>query len=107
MFYLVDGGGGLVTQLCLTLRDPMDCSPPGSCVHGILQARILKGGELPLPASGDLPDVGIEPEPLGSPTWLGGFFTTRVSWEASFHLVYRFQSLLPDARKSPDIPSYA
>ena len=32
----------LVTQLCLTLCDPMDCSPPGSCVHGILQARILE-----------------------------------------------------------------
>ena len=29
-------------QLCLTLCDPMDCSPPGSSVHGILQARILE-----------------------------------------------------------------
>ena len=28
-------------QLCLTLCDPMDCSPPDSSVHGILQARIL------------------------------------------------------------------
>ena len=32
----------LVTQLCPTLCDPMDCSPPGSSVHGILQARILE-----------------------------------------------------------------
>ena len=32
----------LVTQLCLTLCDPMDCSLPGSSVHGILQARILE-----------------------------------------------------------------
>ena len=31
-----------VTQLCLTLCDPMDCSPPASSVHGILQARILE-----------------------------------------------------------------
>ena len=30
-------------QSCLTLCDPMDCSPPGSSVHGILQARILEG----------------------------------------------------------------
>ena len=30
-----------VTQLCLTLTDPMDCSPPGSSVHGIFQARVL------------------------------------------------------------------
>ena len=29
-------------QLCLTLRDPMDCSPSGSSVHGIFQARILE-----------------------------------------------------------------
>ena len=32
----------LVTQSCLTLCDPMDCSLPGSSVHGILQARILE-----------------------------------------------------------------
>ena len=32
----------LVTKLCLTLCDPMDCSPPGSSVHGISQARILE-----------------------------------------------------------------
>ena len=30
-----------VTQLCSTLSDPMDCSPPGSSVHGIFQARVL------------------------------------------------------------------
>ena len=32
----------LDTKLCLTLCDPMNCSPPGSSVHGILQARILE-----------------------------------------------------------------
>ena len=32
----------LVAQSCLTLCDPMDCSPLGSSVHGILQARILE-----------------------------------------------------------------
>ena len=31
----------LVAQLCLTLCDPMDCSPPGFSAHGIFQARIL------------------------------------------------------------------
>ena len=31
-----------VAQLCLTLRDPMDCNLPGSSVYGILQARILE-----------------------------------------------------------------
>ena len=31
-----------VTQLCPTLCDPLECSPPGSCVHGIFQARGLE-----------------------------------------------------------------
>ena len=34
-------------QLCPTLCDPMDCSPPGSSVHGILQARILEWVTMP------------------------------------------------------------
>ena len=32
----------LVAQSCLTLFDPMDCSPPGSSIHGIFQARVLE-----------------------------------------------------------------
>ena len=36
-----------VTQSCLTLCDPMDCSPAGSSVHGILQARILEWVAMP------------------------------------------------------------
>ena len=35
-----------VTQSCLTLRDPMDCSLPGSSVHGIFQARVLERGAI-------------------------------------------------------------
>ena len=37
----------LVEQSCLTLCDPMDCSPPGSSVCGILQARILEWVSIP------------------------------------------------------------
>ena len=33
-----------VTQSCHTLSDPMDCSPPGSSIHGIFQARVLEWG---------------------------------------------------------------
>ena len=36
-----------VAELCLTLCDPMDCNPPGSSVHGILQARILEWVAIP------------------------------------------------------------
>ena len=35
-----------VAQLCPTLSDPMDCSPPGSSIHGIFQARVLEWGAI-------------------------------------------------------------
>ena len=35
-----------VTQSCLTLRDPMDCSLLGSSIHGIFQARVLEWGAI-------------------------------------------------------------
>ena len=35
-----------VAQLCPTLSDPMDCSPPDSSVHGIFQARVLEWGAI-------------------------------------------------------------
>ena len=35
-----------VAQLCPTVSDPMDCSPPGSSVHGIFQARVLEWGAI-------------------------------------------------------------
>ena len=49
----------LVAQSCPTLCDPMGYSPPGSSVHGVLQARILEW--VAIPFSRDLPDPGIEP----------------------------------------------
>ena len=39
-------GESEVTQLCPTLSDPMDCSPPGSSIHGIFQARVLEWGAI-------------------------------------------------------------
>ena len=50
----------------------MKCSPPGSSVHGILQARTLE--RVAIPFSGDLPNPGIE---LSSPAWARSFFTTE------------------------------
>ena len=44
----------------------MDCSRPGFSVHGIFQARILDW--LPFPSLGDLPDPGIKPTSLTSPS---------------------------------------
>jgi len=37
-----------VAQSCLTLRDPRDCSLPGSSAHGIYQARVLEWGAIAL-----------------------------------------------------------
>ena len=42
-------------QSCLILCDPMDCSPPGSSVHGIFQARILEWVALPFSGGSSQP----------------------------------------------------
>ena len=57
----------LVTQSCLTLCNPVDCSPPGSSIHGIFQAR----SGMPFPSPGHLPNPGIKP---ASPAPADGFF---------------------------------
>ena len=50
----------LVAQSCLTLFDPVDCSPPGSSVHGILQTRILGCVAIPF-SRGSSPTQGLNP----------------------------------------------
>ena len=54
------------------LSDPMDCSLPGSSVHGTFQARIL--GWFAIPSLGDLPGAGIEPEFPVSPLLAGSLY---------------------------------
>ena len=49
----------LVTQSRVTLCDPMNCTPPGSALHGILQARILEW--IAISSLGHLSNLGIEP----------------------------------------------
>jgi len=46
-----------VAQSCPTLRDPMDCSLPGSSAHGIFQARVLEWGAIAF--SGHIPKKTI------------------------------------------------
>ena len=58
----------------------MDCSPPGSSVHGILQGRTLEW--VAVPSSRDLPNPGIKPGSLTSPALADGFFNTSTTWEA-------------------------
>ena len=63
-------------QLCPTLSELMDCSPPGSSVYGILQARILEWVAKPL--------LGMDNASLMSPVLAGRFFTTGITWEALY-----------------------
>ena len=60
----------------MTIWSP-GCSPPGSSVHGILQAIL----ELLYPPPGDLSNPGIEPASLISPELAGRFFTSSATWE--------------------------
>ena len=46
-----------VVQLCLTLGKPVDCSLPGSSVHGILQARILERAAVPFSRGSSQPEI--------------------------------------------------
>ena len=50
-----------ISELCPTLCDPMDCGPPGSSVHGILQARILEWVAMLSPPR-NLPNPGVQPK---------------------------------------------
>ena len=59
---------------CPTLCDPMDCSPPGSSVHGIFQARILEWVSISYFRGSS--DPGMEPTSLVSPALAGRFFNT-------------------------------
>ena len=66
-------------QSCLAFCEPMGCSLPGSCVHGILQARILEWAAVPSSRGSSRPRGRIAS--LTSPMLAGGFFTTSSAWE--------------------------
>ena len=63
-------GESEVTESCLTLRDPMDCSLTASSVHGIFQARILECVAISF-SRGFFPSPEIKP---GSPTLQSDYF---------------------------------
>ena len=57
----------------------MDCSPPGSSVHGIVPARVLEW--VPCLPPGHLPDPETEPTPFVSPALSGEFLIPSATWE--------------------------
>ena len=66
-----------VAQSCPTLCDPMDCSLPGSSVHGILQARILKWVAISFSRGSSRPRDLTQVSHI-----VGRFFTIKDTWEA-------------------------
>ena len=67
----------LVTQMCPTVCDPMDCSPPGSSVHGILQAKILEWVAIPFSRGSSQPKDQAHVSYIAD-----GFFTIWATSEA-------------------------
>ena len=67
----------LVTQSCLTLCGPMDCNPPGTSVHGILQERILEWVAVPSSRGSSKPRDGTQVSHIA-----GRFFTVWATREA-------------------------
>ena len=72
--------GTKLLQLGATIYDSMDCSPPGSSVHGILQAGTLEW--VVVSSSQESPDPGTEPPSRMPPALAGWFFTTSATGEA-------------------------
>ena len=66
-----------VSQSCPALCDPMDCSPPGSSVHGILQARILQWVTIPFSRGSSWPRNWTQVSCIA-----GGFFAIWATTEA-------------------------
>ena len=65
-------------QSCLTLYNPMDCSPPGSSLHEILQARILEWVAMPFSKESAQPSDQTQVSYM-SPASAAGFFTTNAT----------------------------
>ena len=99
-----------VAQSCLTGSDPMDCSPPGSSVHGIFQARVLEWGAIAFSASGGylviIPihqESGKKGAGLSGQLIAGHVDQAKSQWAAGeVAAVLSFQSTLPPQQR-PDL----
>ena len=89
-----------ITQSCPALCNSLDCSPPGSSVHGISQARVLEWVAISFPRESFHPE--IKPASLVSPSLAGGFFTTmppRQSTTNYCDLNYLFDRTFLDSKQ--------
>ena len=84
--------------LCLTLRDSMDCSPPGPSIHGIFQVRILEWVVISCSRGSSWPrDPGTEPTSLVSPALAGDFLPLCHLESPHLQLIYIYNSNNPKA----------
>ena len=60
-----------VAQLCPTLSNPMDCSPPGSSIHGIFQARVLEWGAIAFSDTLIRAESKQKTKPVNTKCWQG------------------------------------
>jgi len=72
-----------VAQSCLTLRNPMDCSLPGSSVHGSFQARVLQWGAIAF--SSIYPENTIIQKYTCTPVFIAALFVKARIWKQSQH----------------------
>ena len=94
----------LVAQSCLTLCDPIDCSPPGSSVHGILQARTLEWGAMPSSRGSSQPRDQTQVTHTA-----GGFFTDwamREAQEVDWEILSLLQTIFPTQESNRGLLHY-
>ena len=92
---------GLVTQSSLTLSDPMDCSPPGSSAHGILQTRILEWVSMPSSRGSPQPRDKTQVS-----CFVRGFFTisaTREAMNTGLSSLSRLQGIFLDQESNQSL----
>ena len=90
----------LVTQWCPTLCDPVDCSPPSSSVHGILQARILEGVAISFSRGSSQPRDWTQVSCIA-----GRFFTIWATREAPLY-TYKYSQKSRKQNKKLETQSY-
>ena len=90
-------------QSCPPLCNCMDCSPPGSSVHGILQARILEWVDIFFSRGSSQPTQESNPGLSRLPASAARFFTTSANWEAlpCVCLFLLWRKIFPEVLKGP------
>ena len=84
-----------VAQSCLTLSDPMDCSLPGSSVHGIFQARVLEWGAIAFSGNVHSNTVIITGQLLSQSSWRMRTTIYSYSRNKMLYIIVKIMNFLP------------